>query len=337
MASKARGGKKVVGIFLYRYYCPHYGGAFKKDMKVLMITGDKNVLVPGTGAHARYLLQKAQVDALDAMFWGRGALTAPFFVQGKYDVVTSQDPFWRGLVAWVVARRLGAKLNIQVHTDLMEQPLIRHVLSQIVLGHAHSVRVVSEKLKKQVERLSLGVPIHVLPVFVDVARFRNLERTHHPHFTKVILWIGRLEQEKNPAEALEVLRKVRAHGVDAGLIYLGAGSLEGSLRMQSAGQKEYVEFAGWQDPAPYLAMADVVLSTSPVESYGASIVEALAAGVLVVSYDVGIAREAGAVIASRGNLADAVLNTIQSGLRGELKLTPMAQDAWAKAWKETLI
>src|SRR3989344_3257308 len=98
-------------------------------IRVLMITGDKNVLTPGTEAHARAELQKSQVEKLEIVYWGAGALITPLRVHGRFDVVTAQDPFWRGLVGWFVARRMGAKLNIQVHTDLSVQYFFRRVLA----------------------------------------------------------------------------------------------------------------------------------------------------------------------------------------------------------------
>ena len=71
---------------------------------------------------------------------------------------------------------------------------------------------------------------------------------------------------------------------------------------------------------------------------GASIVEALAAGVPVVAPDVGVAKEAGAIIASRDRLAEAVIEVLRSvrPVRGELKLSPLSKEEWTVAWKETL-
>ncbi len=300
-------------------------------MKILMISGDRNALVSGTAVYKRIGLQRSQVEKLEVVFWGRGSIFAPFCVRGQFDVVTVQDPFWRGLVGFIVARRIGAKLNVQVHTDLSAQSLLRHVLAQIVLRHADSVRVVSENLKKQVETIGVHASIYVLPIYIETDRFRNMERK--PHEGKIVLWVGRFEAEKGPMLALSVFKKVR-DSVDARLVMLGRGSLERSLRTEA---KELpVEFPGWQEPAPYYAIADVVLSTSKHESYGASIIEALAAGVPVVAPDVGIAREAGATVVPREKLAEGVLKVLQSGSRGELKIPLLSKDEWAKRWKETL-
>ncbi len=297
-------------------------------MKVLMITGDRKM----KAGHPRFDLQRAQVKDLVSVFWGRGALFAPFRTAGAFDVVTVQDPFWRGLVAWFVARRKGAKFNVQVHTDLSVQNTIRHVLAQVVLRRADSVRVVSEKIKQQVVAMGVRAHVTVLPVFVDVERFRTIERK--PHETKKILWLGRFEEEKDPALAIEVLRDVRAKGIDATLVMLGTGSLRGTLLSLATGLP--VEFPGWQDPLIYLAQADVVVCTSKHESYGASIIEALAAGVPVVAPDVGAAKEAGAVVVPRSKIAEKTAEILQKGGEGKLNLQTYSPDAWAVAWKKTL-
>lgn len=314
-----------------------------------MISGDKNLLVPGTSAYERLDLQRSQVNQLDVFgykgFWSgpRGGFEVMYAtLRTRYDVITVQEPFWRGLLAWFAARTSGAKLNIQLHADLAGQTLIKRLLANFLLRRADSIRVVSQKAQEQAEALAARASIRVLPIYIDLAPFRNLAHHAHPRFAKTILWIGRFEEEKDPLAAIEVMRQVCRAGIDAGLVMLGAGSLEGALRSAAEGLpampdgRSRVEFPGWQEPGGYLAMADVVLSTSPYESYGASIVEALAAGVPVVALDVGVAREAGAIIAPRQGLAEAVTGILRSGARGELKLPLLSREEWAAAWRETL-
>ena len=298
-------------------------------MRVLMISGDHNLARAGTGAHARFMLQQNAVEHLELVVWPR-QFFKPFFVRGKFDVVTSQDPFWRGLVGWIAARRLGAKLNVQVHADIDAQSLVKHVLAQIVLRHADTVRAVSMRVEKQVLRRTRA-KITVLPIFIDQSRFVGLTHAPHPRFKKIFFWFGCFEPEKDPLYAHEVLARVRALGADAGLVMLGSGSLENALREKAAreGLKEYVEFPGWQDLPPILAQADVVLCTSRAESFGASIVEALLAGVPVVSEDVGVAREAGAWLRMREELPGAVAGVLSSGERGKLLLPLLSKEEWA--------
>ena len=194
--------------------------------------------------------------------------------------------------------------------------------------------MVSERVASEVRKIGTRASVRVLPVFISPARLASLPHISHPRFVKTILWVGRFEREKDPLTALAALRDVRTAGIDVGLIMLGSGSLETQLKRASEGLP--VEFPGWQAPAPYLAMADVVLSTSPYESYGASIVEALGAGVPVVSRDVGIAKEAGAKVSEKEALASAVIAVLKSNERGVLKLPVLSAEEWAKRWKESL-
>ncbi|MDP2594118.1 MAG: glycosyltransferase [bacterium] len=302
-------------------------------MKVLMITGDKNLLIPGTEANRRLELQRSQVEELAVVYWGRGSIW-PNIPQGHFDVVTAQDPFWRGHFAEHVARVLGARLNLQVHTDLSALSwLVRHWAS-FNLRTADSIRVVSEKVKKEVESMGVKTPVHVLPIYIDVERFRSIQ--HKPQKNKkTILWIGRFEAEKDPSQAITILEKVRKGGIDAKLTMLGSGGMEQKLREQAADLP--VEFPGWQDPVQHLEVVDVVLCTSKHESYGASIIEALAAGVPVVALDVGVAREAGAIVVPREQLTEAVADVLKKGTRGTLRLALPNALEWAHRWKETLL
>ncbi len=302
--------------------------SISNGMKVLVISGDKKF---GPG-NPRYELQRSVVDSLTVVYWGRGSLF-PNIPESSYDVVTAQDSLWRGHFAWHVSRKLGARLNIQVHADIASYSWPLRLWARFNLRQANSVRVVSEKIKQQVLALGVRVPIFVLPVYVDLSRFKAIKPLTHAQ--KTILWIGRFEPEKDPLLAIEVLKEVRKGGREVKLVMLGAGSLEPQLRALATGLP--IEFSGWKDPAEYLPIADVVLCTSLHESWGASIVEALAAGVPVVAPDVGVAREAGAIIAERAHLSEKIIEVLQHGTRGTLHLELLSAEAWAKQWRETLI
>lgn len=297
-------------------------------MNVLVITGDVS-FKPG---HPRFDLQRSSVEHLVAVYWGRGSLW-PRIPKEHFDIVTVQDPFWRGLFALQLARHLHCIYNVQVHTDLSHCSGFRRFMARFVLRRADSIRTVSVRIQEQIETMGVTTPVHVVPICVDPAPFRSLPRV--PHEQKTILWIGRFEKEKDPLLAVQLLEDIRARGLDAKLVLLGTGTLEEELKRRARGLP--VEFAGWQDPKVYLARADVVLSTSRHESWGASIVEALAAGVPVVAPDVGVAKAAGAEVVPRAELATTVLRVLKEGTRGELKLTLPSAEEWIRLWKASLV
>lgn len=299
-------------------------------MRVLMITGDTNLLVPGTEAASRLVLQRSVVPRLEVVYWGKKNIW-PALPAGTFDVVTVQDPFFRGLYGWYVARARGSALNVQLHADLAAHGPIRRLLARFVLSRADSIRVVSERLKRQIVRYTRA-PIAVLPIFLDLSRFRNVKRQPQP--VKTILWVGRFEKEKDPFAALALIEVVRKAGTDARLVMLGRGTLGMALRERAKGLP--VEFPGWLDPVPYYGQADVLVCTSRHESWGASMIEALAARVPVVAPDIGVARAAGAFITERGRLALKVVEVLKEGTRGELKLDLPTAEEWASLWKKSL-
>jgi glycosyltransferase involved in cell wall biosynthesis len=301
-------------------------------MRVLMISGDKNATVPGTNANARLELQKSVVDEIVVVFWGRGSIW-PRIPQGHFDVVTVQDPFWRGLFGWVTARRIGARFNVQVHTDLVAQLFIRRLLARMILNRADSIRVVSERIKRDVHAMNTHASITMLPIYVDIPSFKTVHR--RPHTGKYIVWIGRFEEEKNPLAAIEVLKDVLKVIPEARMKMYGNGTL--AQEINKAAVDLPIEVPGWSDPYQSFQTADVILCTSWYEGYGASIAEALAAGCPVVAPDVGAAREMGAIVVQRDKLASAVIHVLEGGTEGALNPRfVISKTEWARRWRESL-
>ncbi len=265
----------------------------------------------------------------------------------KPDVVTAQDPFEAGFVALLVARAFGARLHVQIHTDFLAPEFakgsllnrVRCLIARIVLPYADGIRVVSERIKESLisKNYQLSTIPTVLPIFVDTAQFANLQRLKHPRFKISLLMMSRLEAEKGIETAIESLKHVRDAGHDAGLTILGDGSLKTALqsRVRALGLERFVDFKGFQkDVRPFLAEADLVLSPSEYEGYGLSIITALAAGVPVLSTDAGIAREAGAIVASKEKFSDALLEWIEHGPRSTTLALPLPEsfDAYVESW-----
>ena len=244
------------------------------------------------------------------------------------DIVSAQDPFETGLVALFISRLYGVPLAVEVHTDFLAPSYRRHlllnkarvVIAGYVLKRAAGGYAVSQKMKDSiVKHYNLKVPFSVLPIYIDLSRFEEIAqkkeseygaRTKLENDERILLWVGRMEPEKNPVLALEAFIQARQKGHNIRLIFVGSGSLLEAVKRKVAEARltEYVEFTEtFVDPVPFYAKADLLLVTSEYEGYGMVVVEALAAKVPVLSTDVGIAREAGADIVS-GDFATALDN-----------------------------
>ena len=123
---------------------------------------------------------------------------------------------------------------------------------------------------------------------------------------KHIVWIGRLERQKDPMLAVAVIAAMKA---PAHLTMLGDGALRASLEQQLSAMRsrDKVTLAGYvPEIESHLAQADALLITSQYEGGPAVAVEALAQGVPVVStdcsfllHDILTQPQAGRIVASR--------------------------------------
>lgn len=303
-------------------------GAHFDAFDIIVFTLRSQKYAPTTlspGVHAYPTASRAK------LLYGFGAIAKALRLS-KPEVISVQDPFEAGLVGLCIARLRGVPLHVQVHTDFLSPVFAEHsfldrlrvVIAGIVIPRAAHVRVVSHTVKTAIEkRYHPRASIGVLPIFVDIDRFRNAqpgELTHRfRHFRKKLLAVARLEKEKNVSLAIESFAKAAPE--DACLIIVGEGSERASLESQA--QKldiiPRVFFEGFQETVPYYALADLVLVPSHFEGYGLVIIEALASGKPVLSTDVGIAREAGAIITTPGKFSDTLAQWFQDGAR-EAKL-----------------
>lgn len=268
-------------------------------------------------------------------FWyGWGALRIARRLQ-KPDVVTTQDPFETGLVALFIARSLKVPLHVQVHTDFTSHGFTQHSFTNwfrakiawFVLKRAAHVRTILERTAEDIR--SRGVSsVSVLPIYVDADAYAKTPRIKHPHWKIALLCVGRLEKEKRFEIAIDALALARSKGHDVGLTIVGEGRERSRYyrHAQRLRVADRVEIVGWQNNlAQYYAQADIVLVPSRYEGYGLVIVEALASGVPVLSTDVGVAREAGALVVNAKEFPEALVKWVENGPRqGSLAMRPYA-------------
>jgi len=140
-------------------------------------------------------------------------------------------------------------------------------------------------------RLAAGCPLYVMPACIELAELRKIGIARAGGGGARLLCIGRLEPRKGVDVLLRAFARLRAARPDASLTLLGDGderaaleALARSLRIADA-----VVFLGAADEAEkrsQLAQADVLCAPARHgESFGLVLVEAMAAGVPVVSAD----------------------------------------------------
>lgn len=302
--------------------------------KILMISLDKNILDVNSraaermrryGRHDEIFIiipatEKKKLDlssSVHVFSTGGNKLTQCFklkFLGGKIikeqkiDFITTQDPFFTGLVGWWLSRKNGVPWESQVHGDFFGsdhyrrgsfQNRIRYFLGKFLIKHADKIRVVGERVRGSLLKMEVAADkITVRPVFVNVNYIRNYQprfnlREKYPDYEKIFLVLGRLDSIKNIVWLVNIFSEVVKQKPNYLLLIVGDGVEKNKLikQMDRLSLEKNIKFEGWtDDPYSYLKTADCLLFPSLSEGYGLVAMEAMAADTPVIMSDVGVAN-----------------------------------------------
>jgi glycosyltransferase involved in cell wall biosynthesis len=234
------------------------------------------------------------------------------------DVVSAQDPFATGLVGYLLSRRFGKPLNVQVHFDVLDNPhwiaerqehrLLNHI-GKWLLRRASTVRVGTTREAEQF----VSIPrnrIFVAPVPVDLEHFRRATsderrrmndegrretddspRRAHNAAGPIVLNASRLVPQKDLSSLLRAAKVVLSARPDAQFLIAGDGPLREPLQAEARqlGIGARVRFLGRVDHAAMpelMASADLLVVSSLYEGTSLVTVQAAAAARPVVTTDV---------------------------------------------------
>jgi glycosyltransferase involved in cell wall biosynthesis len=208
--------------------------------------------------------------------WKLGRAMAAHLGELKPDLIFLPGNF-HALLANGLRRGTAAPIALKIsNPPVPDAPFAKAIFRFITRG-VTGFAAMNGGLARELSALLPGRQINALhdPVYIGAAS----AGTRTPG--RNILWIGRMEPQKDPALALEVMRRF-----EGDLTMLGDGALMPDIRNKAADLKDKVTLAGYVPQIePYLADADALLITSRYEGGPAVAVEALAQGVPVVSTD----------------------------------------------------
>lgn len=304
-------------------------------MKVLSIGTDRKLFDEGSAVLERSLSYSSKMEELHIIvFTKRGfekktignlhiyptnSISRLFYVFDAYSVgkniignyrdivISSQDPFETGLVAYFLKKKFSLPLQLQVHTDFLSPlfknsflNLVRVIIANFLIPKADGLRVVSEDISVSIKNKfnKIKSSIDILPIYVDFENISKEKVTNDlqkqfPQFKFIILMASRLTSEKRLDIALQSFKKVLENFKDAGLVIAGSGHEKGHLLaiVRQIGIEKNVVFVGWQESlVSYYKTADMFLLTSDYEGYGMTLIEAAACCCPIVTTRVGIAK-----------------------------------------------
>lgn len=239
------------------------------------------------------------------------ALSAPSIgatVQEEHpDAVLVTGWHSRILVQAVLSAR-SARIPVLVRgdsNDLRRRPLWVRLAQRALFSRIRAFLAVGSANRRLYE--VRGVPpsaIFAAPHAVDNARFAGAASAFRsrrreireswgiPPDDTVLLFAGKLEPKKRPADLLDALSATRRERLGLRVLIAGSGQLESELRQQARDRRLPVTFAGFLNQSEihraYAAADALVLPSDAGETWGLVVNEAMASGLpAIVSDQVG--------------------------------------------------
>lgn len=212
------------------------------------------------------------------------------YAVAQVDVYSGAAFCWSEAVAWLL-RSLGKPYVLSLHGGNLPD-FARRWPNRVrrLLHSAAVVTVPSQYLLRQMA--AYRAQLRCLPNALDVAAYRHRTRTAaRPR----LVWARAFSQIYNPVLAPRVVAELRADFPSVRLAMLGPDKGDGSYQQTRAaaetlGVADHIQFTGvvpHREVSRWLEDADIFLNTTHVDNAPLSVLEAMAAGLCVVSTDVG--------------------------------------------------
>lgn len=272
---------------------------YGKKEKLFIIIPNKKKITMGLSSTAH--VQFTGGNKLQ-QFWRLKKLGEKLIRENSIDEITAQDPFFTGLVGFLLKKKFGIKLEVQMHGDFFgdyyKKQWFRLFLARFVIRHADGIRVVGSRVKQSL--LNLGIlenKIILRSVVVDKELIKNYQpkinlHRKYPEQEKIFLVLGRLDSVKNIPWLVEIFAEV-AEQKNYLLLIVGSGREESKIKRRITKLKleKNVKLENWiNEPFDYIKTADCILFPSLSEGYGLVPLEASILGTPVIMNDVGVAN-----------------------------------------------
>lgn len=279
-------------------------------MRVLNFSLDKEVLKEGSLVARRLAaLSVAAGEVVVLVPSGKGSKLMQFLrlwqdakkilSEKQFDLITVQDTAYLALLAYLLALKFRVPFEVQVH-GFERFSGTRKVLAGFVLRRADKIRVVSERLQRELEtRFKIqDSRIYELPVYVQgmppttptpLASLGVLPLGKGGEEEKLFtfLTVGRLVPIKNITMQIRAFARIAKEFSNVRLVIVGDGPERENLP-----KHDRVIFEGTQkELSRFYENADAFLLTSDSEGWGVVVTEAAAYGVPIIMTDVGCAGE----------------------------------------------
>ncbi|MEM3154018.1 MAG: glycosyltransferase family 4 protein [Candidatus Woesearchaeota archaeon] len=239
--------------------------------------------------------------------WQAAKIGAEIHKERPVNLVTTQDPFVCGYAGWLMKKRFGIPLVVNIFSSFFDDQFWKredwknpffNIFGKWLIKKADGVRVECDTEREKV--ISLGVSaekVKVAPVLVDLKKFSDekgsVREKYIDGYDRIVLFIGRLSVEKNVGLLIKAAKVVAQKRPKTLFLIVGGGKDEINLKSMAADCKNIL-FTGripHADIPKYHKAADVLVLPSFYEGIPLVVVEAAAAGLPVICTDVRDAKD----------------------------------------------
>lgn len=227
----------------------------------------------------------------------------------RIDVVNSHWLLMQGVIGSTLKRWTGTPHVCTVHAGelslLPRLPRARDIV-RFTVSHADEVICVSEDGRRKLEQIAhQSITANIFPMGIDVQAFSANRISQQTAKEKIgataqntLLFVGRLAEKKGVDYLLRALPVVLDEFPDSELFIIGTGHLETKLRAltQEMSIEQFVRFTGripnsdlplYYRASDLIVIPSIVTSDGNVEGMPVVLLEALAAGQLIVATPTG--------------------------------------------------
>jgi len=280
------------------------------------------------------------------------ALARALRASEKYSLIHNHD--WITVEGAGEARRaLGLPIVFTVHsTEYERSPWPwREIIEIEKTGLAQAERVITVSNLMKDRLLSMGAKEEKIRVIYNGVDFEKFEKKKPVEGKeKIVLFLGRLVEQKGPENFLRAAALVAALEPSARFVIIGEGDLLPSLISQaiSLGISDRVSFLGYvPDEIQRIAYArsDVFVMPSVSEPFGITALEAMASGTpCIVSKSSGVSEAVRACLKvdfwDVEEMASKILNLLRYPLArkalGEMEMAAAMSFSWERTARDTI-
>jgi len=228
----------------------------------------------------------------------------------KLDIIHTQHIFLMGGLGQKIAKQLNIPTVHTYHTMMTEythyvplkilQKSLRRLIiwrSRQFCNHTNRVIVPSSPIQEVLQQYGVKTKIEILPTGIKLKNFRKLtlkerrtifHKYHIPFEKQILLFVGRLAQEKNLDFLIEAFSEILKKNSKVFLVLVGSGPYEKILKskIKNLRLQNNVALTGFlakEEANKFFGAADLFVFPSTTETQGIVLAESLASSTPVVA------------------------------------------------------